>query len=244
MSQNQTIEKLQRLKFKGMGKAFEEQLQMPQVKELSFEERFSFLVDRELTERENRKLTNRLRKAQLKENACIEDIDFKSSRGIEKSGILSLSDCEWIRRKQNIIISGATGVGKTYLACALAQKACREGFSASYYRISRLFEELAISKGDGRYIKILEKIAKSDVLVLDDFGISVLDKNEREGLLEIVEDRYKIRSTIIASQTPIEKWHEIIQDPTIADAILDRLVHNSHKIKIKGNSMRKEQNDE
>lgn len=244
MSQNQTIEKLQRLKFKGMGKAFEEQLQMPQVKELSFEERFSFLVDRELTERENRKLTNRLRKAQLKENACIEDIDFKSSRGIEKSGILSLSDCEWIKRKQNIIISGATGVGKTYLACALAQKACREGFSASYYRISRLFEELAISKGDGRYIKILEKIAKSDVLVLDDFGISVLDKNEREALLEIVEDRYKIRSTIIASQTPIEKWHEIIQDLTIADAILDRLVHNSHKIKIKGNSMRKEQNDE
>lgn len=244
MSQNQTIEKLQRLKFKGMGKAFEEQLQMPQVKELSFEERFSFLVDRELTERENRKLTNRLRKAQLKETACIEDIDFKSSRGIEKSGILSLSDCEWVRRKQNIIISGSTGVGKTYLACALAQKACREGFSASYYRISRLFEELAISKGDGRYIKILEKIAKSDVLVLDDFGISVLDKNEREALLEIVEDRYKIRSTIIASQTPIEKWHEIIQDPTIADAILDRLVHNSHKIKMKGNSMRKEQNNE
>lgn len=244
MSQNQTIEKLQRLKFKGMGKAFEEQLQMPQVKELSFEERFSFLVDRELTERENRKLTNRLRKAQLKENACIEDIDFKSSRGIEKSGILSLSDCEWIRRKQNIIISGSTGVGKTYLACALAQKACREGLSASYYRISRLFEELAISKGDGRYIKILEKIAKSDVLVLDDFGISVLDKNEREALLEIVEDRYKIRSTIIASQTPIEKWHEVIQDPTIADAILDRLVHNSHKIKMKGNSMRKEQNNE
>lgn len=244
MSQNQTIEKLQRLKFSGMGKAFEEQLQMPQVKELSFEERFGFLVDRELIERENKKLTNRLRKAQLKENACIEDIDFKSSRGIEKSGILSLSDCEWIRRKQNLIISGSTGVGKTYLACALAQKACREGFSASYYRTSRLFEEFAISKGDGRYIKILEKIAKSDVLVLDDFGISVLEKNEREALLEIVEDRYKSRATIIATQVPIEKWHEIIQDPTIADAILDRLVHNSHKIKIKGNSMRKEQKDE
>jgi len=244
MSQNQTIEKLQRLKFSGMEKAFEEQLQMPQVKELSFEERFSFLVDRELTERENRKLTNRLRKAQLKENACIEDIDFKSSRGIEKSQVLSYCDCEWVRRNQNIILSGSCGVGKTYLACALAQKACREGFSASYYRISRLFEELAISKGDGRYIKILEKIAKSDVLVLDDFGISVLDKNEREALLEIVEDRYKIRSTIIATQLPIEKWHEIIQDSTIADAILDRLVHNSHKIKIKGNSMRKEQNDE
>lgn len=242
MLTNQTIEKLQRLKFSGMEKAFEEQLQMPQVKELSFEERFGFLVDRELTERENRKLTNRLRKAQLKENACIENIDFKNTRGIEKSIILSLSDCEWARRKQNIIISGPTGVGKTYISCALAQKACREGLTAVYYRISRLFEELEISKGDGRYIKTLEKVSKSDVLVLDDFGISVLEQNEREHLLEIIEDRYNIRSTIIATQVPIEKWHEVIHDLTIADAILDRLVHNAHKIEMQGSSMRKKKN--
>lgn len=239
MSVNQTIETLQKLKLKGMHKGFEEQLGIPDVREMSFEERFGLLVNRELTERGNRKLADRLRQAQLKENASIENIDFKNTRGIEKSNILTFSDCEWVRRKQNVIITGPTGVGKTFLACALAQKAIREEFTAAYYRIPRLFEELAIGRGDGRYIKILEKISKVNVMVLDDWGLSVLTESERKDLLEIVEERYNARSTIIATQLPIEKWHEIIYDQTIADAILDRLVHNSHKIQLKGPSMRK-----
>lgn len=236
---NATKEKLHQLKFKGMLKGLEEQLDNGEINNLSFEERFSFLVDKEYLERENRRLTNRLRQSRLKESACIEDIDFKSPRGIEKSYILSLSDCEWIRRKQNIIISGSTGAGKTYLASALANKACREGFSAAYHRIPRLCEELAIGKGDGRYIKLLEQIAKVNVLILDDWGLMVFNENQRRDILEIVEDRYNLHSTIIVSQVPVEKWYEIIGEPTVADAIMDRLIHNAHKIEMKGSSMRK-----
>jgi DNA replication protein DnaC len=236
----ETKDKLQRLKLKGMLQAFEEQKNMRDVNDLTFEERFGFLVDREVLERENRSLQNRLKEAKLKENALLEDIDFKSSRGIEKSLIFSFSSCEWINRKQNIIITGPTGSGKTYLACALAQKACREGFKSQYQRIPRLFEELLIGKSDGRYVKLLEKISRAEVLVLDDFGISTLNEIQRRDLLEVIEDRYNTSSTILTSQIPIDKWYELIGEPTIADAILDRLIHNSHKINMKGESMRKQ----
>jgi len=239
---NQTLEKMNKLKWHGMSKIFEEHLHIPDIKELSFEERIGLMIDREITERENRRLTQRLNQAKLKINACIEDLDFKSGRGVNKSAILSLSNCDWVNRHQNIIITGPTGCGKTYLACALAQKACREGFYALYLRLDRLFQEMAIGRGDGRYLKLLEKFAKIDVLILDDWGLSILSDTQRKDLLEIIEDRYNVKSTIVTTQFPVDKWHEIISDPTIADAILDRLVHNSHKIEMKGGSMRKKLN--
>ncbi|MFC1478672.1 IS21-like element helper ATPase IstB [Candidatus Margulisiibacteriota bacterium] len=239
---NQTIEKLRTLKMTGMIVALEEQLNMSDINSLSFEERLNLLVDREVCERANRQLKRRLTQAKLKQNAVIEDIDFRNQRGLDKSVILTLSQCEWIRRHQNIIITGPTGVGKTFLAHALAQKACREGFKAVYYRLSRLLSELAIAKGDGRYAKLLQTIAKMDVLIIDDFGLSVLPDNQRRDFLEIMEDRYNTRSTIVTTQFPVDQWHELIGDPTIADAILDRLVHNAHKIEMKGGSMRKRLN--
>lgn len=239
---NTTKEKLKQLKFKGMLTALEEQLQVADINNLPFEERFGFLIDRELIDRENRRLQNRLRQAKLRQDAFIENIDYKNHRGVEKSVILSLASCEWINKKQNIIITGPTGAGKSYLACALAQKACREGFNSIYERLPRLFQELTIAKGDGRYIKILDKIGRVDVLILDDWGITTMNESQRKDLLEIIEDRYSTRSTIIASQIPIDKWHELIGDPIVADALLDRLIHNAHKIQMKGESMRKKIN--
>ncbi len=242
MSTNTIRDQLLTLRLSGILTAFEEQLNIPDIKELSFEERLSLLLDRESLERDNRKLKRSLTQAKLKLNASIEDIDYVGNRGIEKSVILSLANCEWIQKAQNIIITGSTGAGKTYLACAFAQKACREGYSARYHRISRLLHDLAIAKGDGQYQKYLNQLSKFSVLILDDFGISVLTESQRRDLLEIFEDRYNTRSTIIATQMPIDRWHEIVGDPTIADAILDRIVHNSHKINMKGGSMRKKMN--
>lgn len=239
---NTTKEKLKQLKFKGMLRALEEQLQVADINDLPFEERFGFLIDREVIERENRRFQNRLRQAKLRQDAFVENIDYKNHRGLEKSVILSLASCEWINKKQNIIITGPTGAGKSYLACALAQKACREGFNSIYERLPRLFQELTIAKGDGRYIKILDKIGRVDVLILDDWGITIMNESQRKDLLEIIEDRYNTRSTIIASQLPLDKWHELIGDPIVADALLDRLIHNAHKIQMKGESMRKKIN--
>ncbi len=236
---NVTKEKLQQLKLKGMLIALEEQLHNPNIQTLSFEERFGFIVDKELIEKENRRLQVRLKDAKLKQDALVEDIDFKTKRGLDKSMLFTLSNCEWIQRKQNIIITGPTGAGKSYLACALGNKACREKFTVIYHRVPRLFEELSIGRGDGRYVKMLEKISKVDLLVLDDWGISPLNELQRRDVLEIIEDRYNISSTIIVSQLPSDNWYEIIGEPTIADAILDRLIHNSHKIELSGDSMRK-----
>jgi len=234
-----TLEKLQALKFTGMAAALAEQMKTPDIEELAFEERLGLLIDREVTERENRRLSSRLRRAKLKHNASLEDIDYRHPRGIDKSLIQALAACRWVKEHLNILITGPTGVGKTWLACALAQKACREGYTALYLRLPRLLQEMAIAKGDGRYSKLLTTLAKTDVLILDDWGLAKLTAEQRRDLLEILGDRHGNRSTLATSQLPIEKWHAIIGDPTLADAILDRLVHNAYKINLKGDSMRK-----
>ena len=238
-----TIEKLTTMRFSGMAQALQEQLEMDHLDDMAFEERLGLLLDREQVVRETRRLNSRLRKAKLRHQACIEDIDFRYPRGLDKSIVTKLSCCQWIKKHQNLIITGPTGVGKSYLACAFAQKACREGMTAVYLRISKLFEDLALAKGDGRYLKLLSTYAKTDLIVLDDYGLAQLNQEQRHDLLEIFEDRHGLKSTLITSQLPIKKWHEQIGDPTLADAILDRVVHSAHTLKLKGESMRKKKAD-
>lgn len=234
-----TLEKLESLRLTGMLTALQEQMGMDDINDLSFEERLGLLVDREAVCRESRRLKTRLRKAKLRHSAAVEDIDFRHPRGLDKSLVMRLADCNWLKNHENLIITGPTGVGKSYLACAFAQKACRTGYSAIYLRTSRLFENLGLAKGDGRYIKLLTGFAKTDLLVLDDFGLAKLNREHQHDLLEILEDRHGLKSTLVTSQLPVEHWHEQIGDPTMADAILDRLVHSAHKIQLKGGSMRK-----
>ena len=234
-----TLDQLQQLRFHGMLKAIEEQDNTPDCASMSFEERFALLVEREYFERQNRRLTNRLRKARFPVQAAIEDINFRHPRGLDKSRAMALSSCQWIRSHDNLIFTGPTGTGKTYLSCAFGHKACREDFSVLYLRLPRLFEDLAIARGDGRYPKLLDSFAKTDLIILDDWGIAPLSDEQRRDLFEILEDRYDRRSTIVAAQLPIKHWHDIIGDPTLADAILDRIVHNAHKFNLKGDSMRK-----
>jgi DNA replication protein DnaC len=234
-----TLEKLQTLRLSGMRKALSEQLQMPQIDSLDFEERLGLLIDREVTERENRRLETHLKKAKLRHSCCLEDLEIKASRGLDKALILTLAACTWIARGINVLICGPTGVGKSYLACALGHKACLEGYSVLYLRLPRLFEELRLAKADGRYGKLMLGYAKTDLLILDDWGLTPMTDPQRRDLLELLEDRYGKRSTIVTSQLPVPAWHEAIGDPTLADAILDRLVHNAYKIGLKGDSMRK-----
>lgn len=241
MLNHPTFEQLRRLKLTGMLKALEEQEQMPDIDRLSFLERLGLLVDRERQERDNRRLTNRLRLAKLKQAACLEDLDLKTPRQLDRGFIQQLADCHWVTQHLNVLITGPTGVGKSFLACALAQKACRQGYTALYQRLPRLLTELEIARGDGRYPKLMRQLAKVDVLVLDDWGLeNGLNDRQRRDLLEILDDRYASRATVVTSQLPIENWHQALGDPTLAEAILDRLVHNAHRIKLQGKSMRKQ----
>jgi DNA replication protein DnaC len=234
-----TMEKLKEMRLKGMANAYEDQMQTPDITSLCFDERLGLLVDREQTERDNRRLKTRLTKAKLKQEACMEDIDYDLDRKLDKAQFLDLGSCRWLKEHNNLLMTGLTGVGKTYLACALAQKACREGFTALYLRLPRLLGDLTIAKGDGRYSKLLSRYCKVDLIVLDDWGITPLTGENRRDLLEILDDRYEKKSTLITSQLPVKKWHQYLEDPTLADAILDRVVHNAYRIELDGESIRK-----
>jgi DNA replication protein DnaC len=236
-----TLEKLETMHLHGMAEAFRSQTQQTGLAELSFEERLAMLVDQEWIWRQNRALARRLTQAKFRYPASVEDINFRLARGLDRSLIRSLTlNSSWVQQHQQIFLLGPTGVGKTWLGCALAEKACRDGFTAFFRQASKLFRELALARADGSLSSFLARLAKIDVLVVDDFANSPLAETERRDFLEICEDRYQLRSTILTSQIPVKRWHEQIGDPTLADSILDRLVHNAHQIDLKGNSVRKE----
>jgi DNA replication protein DnaC len=236
-----TMEKMRVLRLETLAAAWTEQQKNPDVQKLSFDERLGMLIDAQWLHRENKRLARSLREARLRiGNACVEDIDYPARRELEKAVIRQLATCRWIEEHQNVVITGATGTGKTYVACALAQQACRKGFRAIYLRATRLNEELTLAHADGTYAILLARLARVDVLVIDDWGLAPPKDQERRDLLEIVEDRYGARSTIITSQVPPTKWHDHIGDPTVADAVCDRLLHNAHRLVLKGPSRRKE----
>lgn len=234
-----TLDKLRTLNLTGMARAFAEQMERADYQALSFEDRLGLMVDREAQDRDNRRLDRYLRTAKLRIGACVEDIDFRRSRGLDRSVVLSLAEADWVRGHRNVLIVGATGVGKTFVACALAHAAIRRGHNALYLRAPRLLSELALARADGRLPRLMTRWAKIDVLVIDDVALRPLTPEQAADLLEIVEDRYQLRSTIVTSQLPVSEWHDALGEPTIADAILDRLVHNAHRIELHGDSLRR-----
>ena len=240
MTHSQTLQQLNHLRLTGMAEALATQIDQPNTYEdLGFLERLSLLVNNEATCRDNRKITRLLRQAKLRINAQPADIDYRARRGLHKDTMAQLLQLDWVRQHRNLLIEGPTGTGKTYLACALGQTSCEQSLSVRYFRASRLFETLTIAHGDGSFGKLLAQLAKTDLLIIDDWGLDVLTQQQRNDLLEIMEDRHGCGATLITSQLPISHWHEAIGDPTLADAILDRLLHNTHKIQLKGESMRK-----
>lgn len=233
-------QKLLAMRLHGMADGLKAQEQDPSARELSFLERLALLVDHQWNWRQNQALARRLHVAKLRGNACVEDIDFRASRGLDKSVIRALAqESAWVRQHEHVFVLGPTGVGKSYVACALAQKACRDGYSALYLRAAALFRDLAIARADGSLRLLLAKLSRIDVLVIDDWAMAPLSEPERRDFWEICEDRYQTRSMILTSQLPVSRWHEQIGDPTVADGILDRLVHHAHRIEMRGDSMRK-----
>ncbi len=239
MLSHPTLEKLRELRLLGMARAFQEQLELRNTEELSFEERLALLVDREAVDRDHRRYLARLRNAKLRVQAALEDLDTQHPRGLDKALVRKLASCQWITDHRNVIITGPTGVGKTFIACALAHQACRQHHSVRYARVNRLLQELVIAKGDGRYLNVIEKLAKTDLLVLDDWGLEPFTAEHKRILLEIIDDRFDRRATLISSQLPTDLWYEHLADPTLADAILDRLVHHAYRLELKGESLRK-----
>jgi DNA replication protein DnaC len=240
MLNQQTIEKLYAMRMRGMADAFTQQQEDPQSAQISFEERFALLVDRQWNWRQNRALDRRLREGRLQGLACVEDIDFRAARGLDKQVVRSLiQDSDWVRRHQHIFLIGPTGIGKTFLARAFGQKACRDGFTAYFATAAQLFRELELARADGSYAQKLRALGQADALIVDDWAMAPMADTERRAFLEICDERYLTRSTLLASQLPVAKWHAQIGDSTVADSILDRLVHGAHRLELQGESMRK-----
>ena len=222
-----------------MARALDDQRRTPACEVMTFEERLGLLVDREAAERDTRRLATRLKFAALRHAASVEDADLRTPRGLDRAVFAHLADGGWIGRAENLLITGATGLGKSWIACALGHKACRDGRSVLCHRVPRLFEALALARGDGRCARTLKSIARAELLILDDWGLAPLAAAERRDLLEILEDRHGRAATIVTSQLPVDAWHDVIGDPTLADAILDRLIHNAHRLELAGESLRK-----
>lgn len=238
MFNEQTQSKLYAMKLHGMADAYLEQIRQPRTADLSFDERFAMLVDRQWTWREDRSMKSRLRHAKFKLNACMEDVDFQVERGLKHSQIEQLKDSRWVEFHQNVIVTGPTGTGKSFLACALGQKACRDGYRVRYYVASKLFRQLSAAHADGSFSRVSEQLQKTALLIIDDWGMEKLKESQYRDLLEILDDRQGSGATLVTSQFPVKLWHDTIGNPTVADAILDRLIHNAHRIEMKGESMR------
>jgi DNA replication protein DnaC len=239
MLNNQTIQSLREMRLPGMADAYTQQLQNPQLAELSFEERFGMLVDAERTKRQNHRLARLLRDAKFKVRAAPEDIDYHQARGVDQGLLRNLTTGQWITAHHNLILTGPTGIGKTFIACALGTTACRLGMRVRYHRLSRLLQSIVIAKADGSYPKLINSLLKVDLLILDDWGLAPMAAPESRDLLDLMDDRFASHSTCIISQIPVEHWHEQFADSTVADAILDRLVHNAYQLNLHGESMRK-----
>ena len=234
-----TLEQLRQLGLAGMARAFEELAANTRGAELDHAEWLGLLLDRELADRQDRRLRARLRYARLRHNTAVEDVDYRTARGLDRVLFQKLAHGNWIKEQQNLIIVGPSGVGKSWLACALGHRACRDNLSVLYQRIPRLFSDLALARGDGRYARLIRALGGVKLLILDDWGLEPLAAEQRHDLLEIVEDRYGRGATLITSQIPVDRWHDLIGDPTLADAILDRIVHNAHRIQLRGESLRR-----